>query len=338
MNRVKSSIHKFGRKINHEMTTNPYVINKLIDWENVNNDPVFQMKFHGKGQDIFKPTIIHQCQRESESSVLFTMNESSIQDNIDALRNYLRENSDVSHVILNVLDKYNISVWIDLIESVLHNNNISNISLITDSLVDNPDTFITEEDSDVLLRLMENAVNHFKVLNMETNIYHSNQLNTKECQKAILLLQITGINILGNTPILNNINASKNILSDLWNKQDRLKINHNDVFVSKRISKNEYFQLPLIDFYHLYNDSIMNPSQSINGPFLRSKHGKILMEGIFNDDIIALQFINSINEYFCDGPFFAKYNPTATWIDELIPYVRNNPHQFFYNEKLSYQE
>lgn len=63
--------------------------------------------------------------------------------------------------------------------------------------------------------------------------------------------------------------------------------------------------------------------------------GKVLIDGVTeinNEKVFVLSFIQGREPNWCKRPFFAQYNPTATWLTDLTPAFGET--QFFYENQL----
>ena len=62
--------------------------------------------------------------------------------------------------------------------------------------------------------------------------------------------------------------------------------------------------------------------------------GKVLVSGVANvmgEDVLALQFLQARNPDWIGRTFFARYDPTATWLDDLEPAFAEA--EFFFEEE-----
>jgi hypothetical protein len=62
--------------------------------------------------------------------------------------------------------------------------------------------------------------------------------------------------------------------------------------------------------------------------------GKVLIDGIptiRGERVFALQFLQSRNPYWTRRPFYARFDPDATWFDQLVPAFGER--RFFFQEE-----
>lgn len=97
------------------------------------------------------------------------------------------------------------------------------------------------------------------------------------------------------------------------------------MFVERNTGSNRYFQAPLETAWNIYRDAIKNGSglaRTVRGPSMRTSPGKIEILGveqIAKEQVFVLRFIQARHPEWCNRPFFAKYNASATWFDQLQP-------------------
>ena len=62
--------------------------------------------------------------------------------------------------------------------------------------------------------------------------------------------------------------------------------------------------------------------------------GKVLVSGVatvMGEEVLVLRFLQARNPDWVGRPFFAKYDPTATWLDDLEPAFGEA--EFFFEEE-----
>jgi hypothetical protein len=63
--------------------------------------------------------------------------------------------------------------------------------------------------------------------------------------------------------------------------------------------------------------------------------GKVLFIGttyVYNEEVFVLRFIQARNPEWVGKPFFARYDPTATWFTDLKPALGER--EFFFEREL----
>mgnify|MGYP003704480355 CR=1 FL=1 len=73
---------------------------------------------------------------------------------------------------------------------------------------------------------------------------------------------------------------------------------------------------------------------STNLPSMSAFPGKVAIDGVVTingEKLFALQFLQARNPDWVRKPFFAKYDPDATWLDHLKPAFGRK--RFFFEEE-----
>src|SRR5471032_889493 len=63
-------------------------------------------------------------------------------------------------------------------------------------------------------------------------------------------------------------------------------------------------------------------SRTVRGPSMSAFPGKVVIDGIANiggEKVFALQFLQARNPDWVRKPFYARFDPAATWLDDLKP-------------------
>ncbi|MDD5122925.1 MAG: hypothetical protein PHX97_06055, partial [Dehalococcoidales bacterium] len=98
-------------------------------------------------------------------------------------------------------------------------SNITTIRIGTRALSYWPYRFLTDDDSDELLKLFSRIRKAGKHLAFMAQFNHPNELETEEVKQAITRIQEAGAIIRTQSPLLNHINADANIWAEMWQKQ-----------------------------------------------------------------------------------------------------------------------
>jgi len=145
---------------------------------------------------------------------------------------------------------------------------------------------------------------------------------------------MTGANIRSQAPIVKGINDDAKVWEEMWKKQVALGIIPYYMFIERDTGPKHYFELPLVKAYEVFKDAVSRVSgvaRTVRGPSMSCEPGKVAVMGVINDMMI-LQFLQSRNPEWMKNPFLAKYDPNATWLDDLKPY--DGSESFFYQKEL----
>ena len=170
------------------------------------------------------------------------------------------------------------------------------------------------------------------------NFSHFVELSTDIVKEAISRILATGAQIRTQSPLLKNINDEPIIWEKMWKEQVALGCIPYYMFVERNTGSKNYFEIPLIEAYNIYRDAIINTSglsRTARGPVMSSLPGKVLINGIMEirgEKVFQLMLIQGRNPDWCYKPFFARFDSTATWLNELKPAFGER--KFFYQDEL----
>ena len=202
---------------------------------------------------------------------------------------------------------------------------VQNIRIGTKALAFWPYRFISDDDADALLRLIERLLKGGKNLCLIAHYDHWRELETPAAIKALQRVQSTGAIIRSQGPLLAHINDDSNVWAQLWRRQVSLNIIPYYMFVERDTGARHYFEVPLARACDIYRDAIKQVSglaRHARGPSMSASPGKIEVQGvaeIAGEVVFVLRFIQARNPDWVQRPFFARFDPKATWIDQLKP-------------------
>ncbi|MCK9564327.1 MAG: lysine 2,3-aminomutase, partial [Bacteroidales bacterium] len=202
---------------------------------------------------------------------------------------------------------------------------IQTIRIGTKSLTFWPQRFVTDPDADELLSLLERLVAGGKHVALMAHVNHWQELETPIAREAIRRIRTTGAIIRTQAPLLEHINNDPAVWAQMWRTQVRLGLIPYYMFVERDTGAKRYFDVPLARAYEVYRDAIQQVSglaRTVRGPSMSAGPGKVEIQGITElqgEKLFVLRFIQGRNPEWAQRPFFAKYDPRATWLDELQP-------------------
>ena len=376
---------------------NQYVIDELIDWDDIPNDPIFQLTFPQPGMlepehfqrmaDLMKKTddrkAIRELAREfrrelnphpsgqremnvphigeeklpglqhkyretvlffpsqgqtchayctfcfrwaqfvGDKELRFSANEAS------RLHSYLEQHWEVSDLLITGGDPLVMKTrhLADYLKPLLSPrfDHVTNIRLGTKSISFWPQRFVTDSDADDLLRLFEEMVEAGKHVALMAHFNHWREMETPIAQEAIRRIHDTGAIIRSQSPLVEHINDDPDVWASMWRKQTRLGIIPYYMFIERDTGAKRYFQLPLARAWEVYRDAIEQVSglsRTVRGPSMSAGPGKVEIQGIADikdKKVFVLRFIQGRNPDWVQRPFFAKFDPDATWLNHLKP-------------------
>lgn len=388
---------------------NQYVIDELINWNNVPNDPIFQLTFPQPGmlapeqltrivallkdkapeteiktaakeiqqqlnphpagqQDLNVPVLNGQrlpgMQHKYRETVLFFPSQGQTchsyctfcfrwaqfvgdkdlkfaSNDAETLHQYLAEHKEVSDLLMTGGDPMVMKTrrledyLLPLTEKRF--DHIQTIRIGSKALTFWPQRFVTDNDADDLLRLLEQLVNKGKHIAFMAHFNHWQELDTPVVREAIRRIRETGAEIRSQAPLLANINDSAAVWTKLWNTQVQLGIIPYYMFVERDTGAKRYFEVPLARAWTIYRNAMKQVSglgRTARGPSMSAGPGKVEVQGITEvagEKVFVLRFIQGRDSDWIQKPFFAKYDEAACWLNQLQPAFGDQ--QFFFEDE-----
>lgn len=245
------------------------------------------------------------------------------------MKRYLAEHREVSDLLVTggdpmVMKTSNLRTYLEaLLAPELEH--VQTIRIGTKALSYWPYRFVTDGDADELLRLFENLAERGKHVAVMAHINHWRELEPPIVAEAIRRLRDAGVVIRAQGPLLAHINDDASVWAHLWREEVKLGIYPYYMFVERDTGARRYFEVPLVDAWHIYRDAMKGVSglaRTARGPSMSAGPGKVEIQGvteIHGERVFAMRFIQGRNPDWVQQPFFARYDETATWLDDLEP-------------------
>ncbi|MDE1180841.1 lysine 2,3-aminomutase [Paraburkholderia sp.] len=202
---------------------------------------------------------------------------------------------------------------------------IQNIRIGTKSVAYWPQRFVTDKDADDLLRVFESVVASGRNLAIMGHYNHPNELEPEIAQQAVRRIIGTGATVRMQAPLIRHINTDPDAWARLWTLGVKLGAVPYYMFVERDTGPSDYFKLPLADAYDIFQRAYRQVSglaRTVRGPSMSAFPGKVMVDGIVTiggEKLFALQFLQARNPEWVRRPFYAKFDPQATWLDDLVP-------------------
>ena len=390
--------------------TNNYVVEELIDWDNVPDDPIFRLTF--PHQDMLSPEDFNQMVklleqsapreviREVASKIRHRLNPhpgGQKQYNVPILgsepvpglqhkypetvlvfptagqtchayctfcfrwpqfigmddwkfatresgqfQEYIRQHKEITDVLLTggdpmTMNARQLALYIEPLLGPGFEH-IQTIRIGTKSVAYWPYRFVTDSDADEVLLLFEKVVQMGKHLALMGHYSHWRELETPIAQECIRRICSTGAKIRTQSPLVRYINDSEEVWSRMWQTQVRLGCIPYYMFVERQTGAKNYFEIPLHRAWEMFQGAIQKVSglsRTVRGPVMSALPGKVVIDGIAkiqNENVFVLSFLQAHDPNWCKRPFFAKYDPEATWLTALKPAWEEK--KFFYESQL----
>ncbi|KRB83797.1 KamA family radical SAM protein [Duganella sp. Root198D2] len=253
---------------------------------------------------------------------------------------YLKTHKDVTDVLITGGDPMimNTRSMEEIITPLLGPGleHIQNIRVGTKSVSYWPQRYVSDRDADDLLRLFERVVASGKNMAIMGHYSHAVELRQEVAQQAVKRIVGTGATLRMQGPLIRHINEDPASWAELWRTGVRLGAIPYYMFVERDTGPREYFQLPLARAHEVFQQAyqmVSGLARTVRGPSMSAFPGKVVIDGVAQvggEKVFALQFLQARNADWVRKPFYAKYDPTATWFDQLRPAFGRD--KFFFEE------
>lgn len=248
------------------------------------------------------------------------------------LRRYLEQHPEITDVLFTGGDPMimKAKVFKTYVDEVLQVESVRTVRIGTKSVAYWPQRFVTDADADDMLRIFEDVVNSGKHLALMGHYNHGVELSTDISREAVKRIRNTGANIRMQSPLIRHINDSAEAWADLWTTGTQLGCIPYYMFVERDTGAKSYFELPLAECWEIFQSAyqrVPGTARTVRGPSMSCFPGKCHVLGvseIAGEKAFVLEFLQARNPELVRRPFFAKYDPTASWYDELEPFSKSD--------------
>ncbi|WP_297528165.1 KamA family radical SAM protein [Thiohalobacter sp.] len=376
---------------------NRYVIESLIDWERVPDDPIFQLVFpqpgmlseadftrmadalkaglprdriraiareiqaglnpHPAGQQVLNVPRLNGeplpgLQHKYRETVLFFPSQGQVchsyctfcfrwaqfvgdkslrfaSNEAESLHAYLRAHPAVTDLLVTggdpmVMKTVHLAEYLEgLLQPGLEH--VQSIRIGTKSLTFWPQRYVSDPDADDLLRLLERLVQAGRQVAIMAHFNHWREMDTDICREAIRRIRATGAVIRTQAPLIRHINDDAGVWARMWRTQVGLGLVPYYMFVERDTGARQYFEVPLARAWQIYRQAMQQVSglaRTARGPSMSAGPGKVEIQGVAEiqgEKVFVLRFVQGRNPDWVQRPFFARFDPEATWLDQLQP-------------------
>ncbi len=245
------------------------------------------------------------------------------------LHNYLKRHTEVTDLLFTggdpmVMKTKHMKAYLEpLLEPEF--DHIQTIRIGTKALTFWPHRFLGAEDAGELIDLLQRMVQAGKHVAVMAHYNHWKELDTEAAREAIRSIRSTGAQIRAQGPLIGHINDDPDVWAKMWKMQVKLGIIPYYMFVERDTGARGYFEVPLERAWEIYRQAMQKVSglaRTARGPSMSASPGKVEVQGVTEingEKVFALRFIQGRNPDWVQRPFFAKYNPDATWLHHLEP-------------------
>ena len=241
---------------------------------------------------------------------------------------YLRQHPEVTNVLFTggdplVMKTSRLASYVD---AILDANlpNLTTIRFGTKALGYWPYRFFGEDGDELmgLFRRIRASGLHVAVM---AHFNHPRELSTPTVRQAMERVRETGAQIRAQSPLMRHINDDSTVWRDMWREEVRLGAIPYYMFVARDTGAKHYFDVPLVRAWEIFQGAYQNVSglaRTVRGPSMSCDPGKVAVLGptdIQGQKVLALLMLQGRNPDWVMRPFFAEYDESATWLDELRP-------------------
>jgi L-lysine 2,3-aminomutase len=248
---------------------------------------------------------------------------------IDRITGYLRGHREVTSVLITGGDPMIMGAGVlrRYIEPLLGPGleHVESIRIGSKSLAYWPHRFVTDPDADETLRLFEQIVATGRTLAFMAHFSHPRELEPAVVAEAVRRIRGTGALVRTQAPLIRTINDEPHTWAGMWRTQVRMGMIPYYMFVERDTGPQDYFAVPLARGYQVFRDAYRNVSglaRTVRGPSMSATPGKVCVDGITElagQQVFVLHMIQARDPGLVGKPFFARFDPDATWISDLEP-------------------
>jgi len=251
-------------------------------------------------------------------------------DDITTLVEYLAEHEEVTNVLLTggdpmIMGEAVLRRYIEPLITDPRLDHIESIRIGTKSLSYWPQRYVTDPDADATLRLFEQVVAAGKTLAVMAHFSHPRELEPDILARAVQRITQSGGIIRTQAPLIRSINDDPETWRTMWRSQVRMGMIPYYMFVERDTGPQDYFAVPLARAYEIFRDAYQRVSglcRTVRGPSMSATPGKVCVDGITTIaglKVFVLRMIQSRDPKLVGTPFFARFDPKATWLTDLEP-------------------
>lgn len=246
----------------------------------------------------------------------------------DDLVRYVRANPRITDVLFTggdpmvmktkVLERY--------VLPLLEVESVRTIRIGTKSVAYWPQRYVSDADADDLMRLFERVAAAGKHLAIMGHYSHAVELSTPTAREAVRRIRSTGANIRMQSPVIRHVNDDAGAWVDLWRTGTQLGCIPYYMFVERDTGAKQYFDMPLVRCWNIFRNAyqqIPGTARTVRGPSMSCFPGKCHILGVADigdQQAFVLEFLQAREPDMVRRPFFAKYDPKASWYDDLEPF------------------
>jgi L-lysine 2,3-aminomutase len=250
-------------------------------------------------------------------------------DESKRFQSYLKAHREITDVLFTggdpmVMNTRNLRTYIEPLLGAGFEH-IQSIRIGTKSVAYWPYRYTTDKDADDVLRLFEEITASRKHLAIMAHYNHWRELSTDAARLAISRIRATGAQIRTQSPLVRNVNDDPDVWVRMWKEQVKLGCVPYYMFVERDTGAKPFFSIPLVRSWQIFQSAYQRVSglaRTVRGPSMSAHPGKVVVDGtttIGGEKVFVLRFLQARVPDHVKRPFFAKFDPEATWLTQLRP-------------------
>ena len=178
-------------------------------------------------------------------------------------------------------------------------------------------------------------------LSIMAHFNHPRELSTPAVREATERIRETGAQIRTQSPIMRNINDNSDAWAEMWREQVRLGMIPYYMFVARDTGAKHFFEIPLVRAWEIFRgayNQVSGLARTVRGPSMSAEPGKVAVSGpaeVAGQKVLTLNFLQGRDPDWVGRPFFAQYDESATWLNELRPAFGEE--KFFFEDELEHR-
>ena len=250
-------------------------------------------------------------------------------DDVGTLVAYLRAHPEVTSVLITGGDPMIMGepVLRRYLEPLLDPrlDQLESIRIGTKSLSYWPQRFVTDPDADATLRLFGEVVDSGRTLALMAHFSHPRELEPSVLAAAVRRIRGTGAVIRTQAPLIRSINDDPGTWRAMWRTQ--VRHGHDPVLHVRGAGHRAAGLLrgaagPGCDIFRDAYQGVSGLGRTVRGPSMSATPGKVCVDGVTEVAglrVFVLHMIQARDPRLVGTPFFARFDPAATWLTDLEP-------------------
>ena len=246
------------------------------------------------------------------------------------LTRYLRAHPQVSDVLITGGDPLimRTSMLARYVEPLLapELESVRTIRIGTKALAYWPHRCVSDTDADALLALFARVVAAGKQLALMAHYTHPRELSTPTAQAAVRRVAVDRrADLLPGAAHPRGQRRRRRPGPRCGQPSSITAACRTTCSSSATPGRSDYFKVPLVRAHEIFREayrSLPGLARTVRGPVMSATAGKVVVDGIAElagERVFCLRFLQAREPAWVGRPFFARFDPDATWLTDLVP-------------------